>query len=154
MDGNHLIFRLCWVYGARGSNFLLTIRRLASEREKLRVVRDQFGCPTSSRMIAEATSLVLRKVLCENDLSRYNGTYNLAAAGSASWHRFAESIVALIPPEHRKCREVEPIPSSEYPTSTQRPPYSVLSTAKLQQVFGLRLPDWEDGLKLVWESMT
>ena len=154
VDGNHLIFRLCWVYGARGSNFLLTIRRLASEREKLRVVRDQFGCPTSSRMIAEATSLVLRKVLCENDLRRYNGTYNLAAAGSASWHRFAESIVALIPPEHRKCREVEPIPSSEYPTSTQRPPYSVLSTAKLQQVFGLRLPDWEDGLKLVWESMT
>ena len=105
-------------------------------------------------MIAEATTLALRQVLCAGDLARYTGTYHLAAGGSASWRQFAQAIVALIPPEHRKCREVEPIPSSEYPTSTQRPPYSVLSTAKLEQTFGLRLPNWEEGLKLIWETLT
>ena len=64
--GDHLIFRLCWVYGARGQNFLLTMMRLAREREKLRVVRDQIGCPTWSRMIAEATALALRQALASD----------------------------------------------------------------------------------------
>ncbi len=79
---NHLIFRLCWVYGARGQNFMLTMQRLAREREKLRVVGDQFGCPTWSRMIAEATALALKQVLAGADRSRYNGEYHLAAGVS------------------------------------------------------------------------
>ena len=61
VGGAHLIFRLCWVYGARGQNFMLTMMRLAREREKLRVVSDQVGCPTWSRMIAEATALAVRQ---------------------------------------------------------------------------------------------
>ncbi len=78
---NHLIFRLCWVYGARGQNFMLTMQRLAREREKLRVVDDQFGCPTWSRMIAEATALALKQVLADKDCSKFNGEYHLAASG-------------------------------------------------------------------------
>ncbi len=76
---DHLIFRLCWVYGARGQNFMLTMQRLARERETLRVVGDQFGCPTWSRMIAEATALALKQVLAGADRSAFNGEYHLAA---------------------------------------------------------------------------
>lgn len=147
----HLIFRLCWVYGARGANFLLTMQRLAREREKLRVVADQVGCPTWSRMIAETTAHALRQVRNPDDARRLSGTYHLCASGQTSWHGFAQAIIDLMPAESRRCREVEAITSAEYPTPTQRPAYSVLSAAKLERVFGLRLPDWHDSLRQVVE---
>jgi dTDP-4-dehydrorhamnose reductase len=149
---DHLIFRLCWVYGARGANFMLTMQRLAREREKLRVVADQIGCPTWSRLIAETTALALRQVRTPADARAFNGTYHLCASGQTSWHGFARAIIDLVPPETRKCREVEAIASSEYPTPTQRPAYSVMSTAKLERVFDLRLPDWHDSLRQVGEA--
>lgn len=149
---DHLIFRLCWVYGARGANFMLTMQRLAREREKLRVVADQVGCPTWSRMIAETTAHALRAVRSPADARTVSGTYHLAASGQTSWHAFASAIIDLMPPETRKCREVEAISSAEYPTSTKRPAFSVLSCAKLEQTFGLRLPDWHDSLRQVNES--
>lgn len=148
----HLIFRLCWVYGARGANFMLTMQRLAREREKLRVVADQVGCPTWSRMIAETTAHALRSVRSPADARAVSGTYHLAASGHTSWHGFASAIIDLMPPDTRKCREVEAITSAEYPTPTKRPAYSVLSCAKLEQTFGLRLPDWHDSLRQVAES--
>ncbi len=147
----HLIFRLCWVYGARGGNFMLTMMRLAREREKLRVVHDQFGCPTWSRLIAETTSLALRQTLMAGD-DKTAGTYHLAASGSTNWHGFAQSIIDLMPEAERKCRTVEPIPSSEYPTPARRPAYSVLDCGKLTRTFGLKLPDWQDSLQQVLEK--
>ncbi len=149
--GPHLIFRLCWVYGARGQNFMLTMMRLAREREKLRVVSDQVGCPTWSRMIAETTAQAVRQCAAAGDLGAFSGTYHLAASGSTSWHGFARSIVELMPAEDRKCSQVEAIATSEYPTPTKRPAYSVLECGKLERTFGLRLPDWEDSLKQVLE---
>src|SRR5271157_1102317 len=83
-----LIFRLCWVYGARGRNFLLTILRLAREREQLRVVSDQLGAPTWSRMIAQTTALALKQALVAPDPAALAGIYHLAAAGLTSWHGF------------------------------------------------------------------
>jgi len=151
-SANHLIFRLCWVYGARGQNFMLTIRRLAREREKLRVVGDQLGCPTWSRMIAEATALALKQVLASADKSTFNGEYHLAANGQASWHGFASRIVALMPDAERKCREVAAITTPEYPTPARRPAYSVLDCGKLRKTFGLRLPDWEASLRQVLDK--
>jgi dTDP-4-dehydrorhamnose reductase len=152
VDGNHLIFRLCWVYGARGQNFMLTMMRLAREREKLRVVRDQFGCPTWSRMIAETTALALKQALTAKDLGAFKGVYHLAASGHTSWHGFAESIISLMPAEGRKCLAVEPITTSEYPTPAKRPAYSVLSCEKLKRTFGLEMPDWKESLKQVLEK--
>lgn len=152
VGGQHLIFRLCWVYGARGQNFLLTMLRLARERETLRVVADQFGCPTPSRLIAEATALALRQVLLAADAGAFSGTYHLAAAGSATWHEFAARIVGLMPEAERKCREVAAITTAEYPTPARRPAYSVLDCGKLKKVFGLELPDWEAGLRLVLDK--
>jgi dTDP-4-dehydrorhamnose reductase len=150
--GNHLIFRLCWVYGARGQNFMLTMQRLAREREKLKVVRDQFGCPTWSRLIAEATTLALRQVLIAGDPAAFTGTYHLATGGFTSWHEFASRIVEWMPEAGRRCREVEGITTAEYPTPAKRPAYSVLDCGKLGKTFGIQLPDWEAGLRLVLDK--
>lgn len=147
VGGNHLIFRLCWVYGARGQNFLLTMMRLAREREKLRVVKDQVGCPTWSRMIAQATAQALTRVLASGDLGALTGLYHLSSSGVTSWHGFAERIVSLMPSEGRKCMVVEPITSAEYPTPAKRPAYSVMDCGKLERTFQIRLPDWENSLR-------
>jgi dTDP-4-dehydrorhamnose reductase len=158
----HLILRLCWVYGARGQNFLLTIQRLARAREKLRVVADQVGCPTWSRMIAEATTLAARIFLSAGskgypregikDADSLTGTYHLASQGITSWHGFASAIVDALPLETRKCREIEAIATSEYPTPARRPAYSVLNCEKLERTFGLRLPAWRESLNCVLEK--
>jgi dTDP-4-dehydrorhamnose reductase len=145
--GLHLILRLCWVYGARGQNFMLTMMRLAREREKLRVVSDQVGCPTWSRMIAETTGLALKQVLAGPDPAAFNGVYHLASSGTTSWHGFAQAIINLMPAEGKKCTQVEAITSAGYPTPTKRPAYSVLGCDKLEKTFGLRLPNWHDSLK-------
>ena len=149
---DHLIFRLCWVYGARGQNFMLTMKRLAREREKLRIVGDQFGCPTWSRMIAEATALALKQAVTGSNRSALNGEYHLAASGHTSWHRFASRIIELTPEAERKCRAVEPITTADYPLPAKRPAYSVLDCGKLQKTFGLRLPDWEFSLRQVLDK--
>jgi dTDP-4-dehydrorhamnose reductase len=147
-----LIFRLCWVYGARGQNFMLTMMRLAREREKLRVVGDQMGCPTWSRLIAEATTLALKQTLAAGDLGAFTGTYHLAASGVATWHEFADAIVKLMPAEGKKCSVVESITTKDYPTPAKRPAYSVLGCGKLEDTFGLRLPPWEESLRQVLEK--
>jgi dTDP-4-dehydrorhamnose reductase len=149
--GEHLIFRLCWVYGARGQNFMLTMMRLAREREKLRVVNDQMGCPTWSRMIAETTTLALKQALAASDPAAFTGVYHLASSGITSWHGFAQAIINLMPADGKKCAQVEAITSAEYPTPTKRPAYSVLGCDKLERTFGLRLPNWHDSLKDVFD---
>jgi len=154
LDCAHVIFRLCWVYGARGHNFLRTMMRLACERETLRVVRDQIGCPTWSRMIAEATALALQQVLAVRDLSAFQGTYHLAASGHTSWHGFAEGIVARMAPAVKKCRMVEAISTPEYPTPAKRPAWSVLGCGKLKRTLGLQLPHWQESLQRMMEELS
>lgn len=153
--GDFIILRTCWVYGARGRNFMRSIRRLAAEREELRVVNDQHGAPTWSRHIAEATAQIL--VRLDEDRAawqRLAGTYHLAASGATTWHGFAERIV-----EHQrqgaavKCTRVLPIPSAEYPTPARRPVYAVLNTDRLAERFGVRLPDWGEGLVQVQQDL-
>jgi dTDP-4-dehydrorhamnose reductase len=128
------------------------MQRLAREREKLRVVDDQFGCPTWSRMIAETTTLALKQVLASADGSVFNGEYHLAASGQTNWHGFASRIIELMPETERKCRAVEQITTPEYPTPAKRPANSVLDCGKLQKTFGLRLPDWEASLRQVLDK--
>jgi dTDP-4-dehydrorhamnose reductase len=150
IGGRHLIFRLCWVYGARGQNFMLTMMRLARERETLRVVANQAGCPTWSRLIAETTALALKHMLATDQPEALTGVYHLAAGGQTSWHGFAQAIIDLMP--DKKCRAVEPIPTAEYPLPARRPAYSVLGCEKLRRLFGLQLPDWHESLQQVLAS--
>ena len=149
--GDYLIFRLCWVYGGRGKNFLLTIQRLARERETLRVVHDQIGAPTWSRMVAEATVFAVRQVWATKERAAFNGIYHLCAAGRTSWHGFAEAIVKRMPEAERKCRTIEPIGTQEYPAPARRPANSLMDTGRLRETFGIRLPDWEESLGLVMD---
>ena len=150
--GRYLIFRLCWVYGGRGQNFLRTMLRLFTTREEVRVVNDQWGAPTWSRHIAETTALALARLLHAPDPVAYCGVYHLAAAGVTTWHGFARAIWERVPASVRCCREVVPITTAEYPTPARRPVRAVLDGGKLERVFGLRLPDWETGLRQVLES--
>lgn len=154
---HHLILRTSWIYGARGSNFLRTMLRLAREREELRVVSDQTGSPTWSRMVAEATALALGSLPAGGDplagAPAVSGTYHLTAAGETSWHGFAERILATDPRrEEQRCRSVVPIATAEYPTPARRPARSVLSCDRFADAFGLRLPHWEEQLAMVLDG--
>jgi len=147
----HLILRTSWVYGMRGRNFLLTILRLAREREELRIVADQFGAPTWSRMIAEVTSAVLARMVGGGSVSAISGTYHLTASGSTSWHGFTEAVIegavrawGLEPATRRVLR----IATSDYPTPAARPANSRMSCARLRRDFDVWLPDWSECLQL------
>jgi dTDP-4-dehydrorhamnose reductase len=146
VNGQCLILRLAWVYGLRGHNFLLTMQRLAREGKNLRVVNDQFGAPTWSRMIAEATAAIIPT--WRANVSALSGIYHLTCAGSTNWHGFASRIIELMPETERRTQTVAPIPTSEYPTPAKRPPFSVLDCSKLKKQFGVQLPDWEEALRL------
>ncbi|BBL74226.1 dTDP-4-dehydrorhamnose reductase [Methylomagnum ishizawai] len=154
----HLILRTAWVYGRRGQNFLLTMLRLMRERESLRVVADQHGAPTWSRMIAEATALLVARTTYEGrfEPAESGGTYHLTCGGRTTWYGFAAKIremglaQGLLP---ETCAKLEAIPTSGYPTPAHRPAFSVLSNQKLLDEFELALPDWEDGLALCLEEM-
>ncbi|MGE5155759.1 MAG: dTDP-4-dehydrorhamnose reductase [Bdellovibrio bacteriovorus] len=145
-----LVFRTSWVYGARGANFLLTMLRLFKEKDELRIVDDQIGSPTWSRMLAEMTALVLYRVLQgELDLREVGGLYHLTGHGQVSWFGFASAILART---GHDCRLI-PIPSSDYPAPAKRPAYSVLDNTRFQQTFGLAMPDWRDSLEQCLEVL-
>ena len=139
----HLIFRTCWVYGPSGKNFLLTMLKLARERDELRVVDDQIGAPTTAAMIAKATTRAL------GNPGAPNGLYHLSAAGQTSWCGFAKEILRGATLTTR----VTPIPASDYPTPAQRPQNSVLDNAKFRDTFGFALESWEEGLKATLSAL-
>ncbi|MDP3123110.1 MAG: sugar nucleotide-binding protein, partial [Thiobacillus sp.] len=148
----HLILRTGWVYGLRGRNFLLTMQRLARERESLAVVDDQFGAPTWSRLIAEATALVIARWLDRPDQTATSGVYHLSCGGRTSWHGFAAAILAHMTKKGENPARLTAIPTSGYPTPAARPANSQLDCGKLAATFGVRLPDWETALALCLED--
>jgi dTDP-4-dehydrorhamnose reductase len=130
----HLILRTSWVYGARGKNFFLTMRRLGKERPELRVVDDQVGAPTSSLAIAHATSQLLERGT--------EGLYHMTAAGETTWCGFARAILAgagIATP-------VVGIRTENYPTPARRPTNSRLDCSRLKAAAGVQLPTWEEQL--------
>jgi dTDP-4-dehydrorhamnose reductase len=150
--GKYLIFRTSWVYGGRGSNFLLSILRLANERDQIRVVDDQIGAPTWCRMIAEATALLLGRG--HEDIEDKSGIYHLTAGEKTSWFGFAKAILASGFAQEKSPIELLPISSCEYAASACRPTNSLLSNIEIQKKFCITLPSWKSGLDLVIESMS
>lgn len=134
----HLILRTSWVYATRGRNFLRTMIRLAEDREELRVVGDQIGAPTWSRLIAEATALALAGSIAAE------GVYHLSAGGSTSWHGFAQVILETV---GYRGKLIE-IGTRDYPLPAVRPPNSVLDNQRIAADLGLELPSWSEQLAL------
>jgi dTDP-4-dehydrorhamnose reductase len=154
----HLIFRTSWVYGASGKNFLLTILKLAREREMLRVVGDQYGAPTWSQDLAKMTVQVVAQ--CEATakgrslaevLAEKGGVYHAAGRGETSWYGFAAEAVRLAKESTPGARlaEIEAITTAEYPTAAKRPTNSRMNGDKLARRFDWTMMDWQESLRQV-----
>lgn len=161
----HLIFRTAWVYATRRRNFLLTILRLATEREELRIVSDQVGAPSCAGDLAAATTKILVGI-CEREntgfvFSRISGTYHMSAAGQTTWYDFARSILEkagavshdliwlaeATQGRQLTAQRVVPISTEEFRSPAHRPANSVLSNSRLLETFGVALPDWRTQLQ-------
>jgi dTDP-4-dehydrorhamnose reductase len=151
----HMIFRTSWVYGAKGKNFLLTILKLARERETLKIVADQHGAPTWSRDLARMIAQVIKN--CEvaaqkrglrDVLLDASGTYHAAGSGETTWFGFAAEAVQLQREREPGVRfaAVEAIQTSQYPTPAKRPSNSRLNCSKLTERFGWTMMDWRESL--------
>jgi dTDP-4-dehydrorhamnose reductase len=140
----HLIVRTSWSFAAHGRNFLTNILRLASERDELRIVNDQYGSPTSASDLAAALLEALMRAINARGLW---GTYHFANAGETTWFHFAEEIVRGARARTGIRTRVLPIPSSEYTAPAKRPRYSVLDTTNFTEAFGVAPRRWQDALE-------
>lgn len=139
---NYFIIRTSWVYSQFGNNFMKTMLRLASERDSLSVVSDQIGTPTHAVDLAEALIKIITN--CHSELvSESNfGIYNYSNEGQCSWYDFAKKIFEV----NNISINLQPIPTSAYPTPAKRPAYSVLDKNKIKSVFGVQVTNWEESL--------
>lgn len=136
---NYFIIRTSWVYSQFGNNFMKTMLRLASERDSLSVVSDQIGTPTNAVDLAEALIKIIKSNI------KAFGVYNFSNEGQCSWYDFAKKIFEI----NKIKIDLQPIPTSSYPTPAKRPSYSVLDKSKIKEVFGVEVLDWEKSLKKI-----
>jgi dTDP-4-dehydrorhamnose reductase len=151
-------FRTAWVYSPVGHNFLRTMLRLGGERDELRVVADQVGCPTDTLLIVEATLVAMDRWMVAEAGARkaLEGTYHLTASGATSWHGFASAILQRAAQRGllAKAPIVHAIGSGEFPTPAKRPAYSVLDNSLFGRTFDYPLPDWQVGLDRTLEALS
>lgn len=131
-----IIIRTSWVYSSYGKNFVKTMCRLMAERDEVNVINDQIGSPTYAKDLAAA-------ILKIADSSGFeSGIYNYSNEGAVSWYDFA---VAIRDFGSFDC-QVNPIPTSAYPTPARRPKYSLLDKSKIKDTFAVEVPEWEKSL--------
>lgn len=142
----HLILRTSWVYGWRGKNFLMTMLKLARERDEIRIVDDQIGTPNWASDLAKASALVASRYL--EGFQGSSSLYHLSASGKVSWYGFAKSIFQANPDASSICcKRLLRVSSVEYRARACRPSFSVLDSSKLMTDFGIRMPFWRDPLE-------
>ncbi|ETT07682.1 dTDP-4-dehydrorhamnose reductase [Providencia alcalifaciens] len=150
---NHLILRTSWVYSTLGNNFAKTILNLAKTREKLSVINDQYGAPTSAELIADCTAIALIQTL--QDKSKC-GIYHLVSSGSTNWYQYAN----LVTKEAMKngielvLKELNAIPAIDYPLPAKRPYNSKMNNTKFRITFNTELPSWELGVKRLIKELS
>ena len=148
----HLILRTGWLYGVHGDNFVKTMMRLGREREVIQVVDDQYGCPTYAADLAETILRIATQFLEGGQV--HWGTYHYCGKGVTSWHGFAEEIFRLASGyESLKVKRVEPISTSEYPTSAKRPTSSILDCSVLANTFNIHPQPWAESLARMLEVL-
>lgn len=147
---DYLILRTSWVYASRAHNFMLTMLNLAQEREELGIVSDQVGAPTTARLIADTTVLCAHQVMKERVAGIFSSDlYHLTASGHTSWYGFTKEIIRLANQSAKlqlTIKDIQAIPTSDYPTPAVRPMNSQLALTKLESVFTLKMPDWKKSL--------
>lgn len=146
---DHCILRTAWVYSPFGANFVKTMLRVAATRPELRVVADQFGSPTSALDIADGVIAVCRTLLRHRRDERLRGIFHMAGTGYTHWAGFAEAIFAYSSAHDGPAARVVPITTADYPTPARRPGNSRLDCAKLERLYGVRLPPWQDSTTMV-----
>jgi dTDP-4-dehydrorhamnose reductase len=150
----YLILRTSWVYSLRRSSFVTKTLQWARQNTTLRLVTDQVSNPTWARMLAEVTAQLLASGHLDPTgwMRARRGLYHLAGDGYASRKEWAEAVLALDPkPQEQTAAKILPALTTEFPTPAQRPLFSALDCARFTQVFGLRLPDWRQALKMAME---
>lgn len=157
-EARALVVRTSWVFGSHGNNFAKTMLKLGCERERLRVVADQFGAPTSAALVADVTAQILARHWIFGDRTEFpDGLYHLTASGATNWHAYAQEVLRQAGTLGVSLKAaptcVEPIVSADYPLPARRPANSRLATAKLCQTFGIHLPAWRDGLHSVMPQL-
>lgn len=155
VGGAYLTLRTSWVYSVRRPSFVTKVMEWSRQQPVLRMVTDQVANPTSARMLAEITALLLAKAGPDTTgwIADRAGTYHLAGSGIASRMEWAQAILEMDPkPNERLAQKIEPALTAEFPTPAQRPLYSALDCTLFEQTFGLRLPDWRTALKLTLDQ--
>ena len=141
----HFIVRTAWLCGVHGHNFVKTMLRMGHEKESLRVVNDQFGCPTFAADLAAAI-LEMAAQAKKNDTAPW-GTYHYSGKGKTTWHAFAEAVFEIAGRfETFAVKQVQPISTAEYPTPVRRPANSVLDCSKIEERFGINRQPWRQSL--------
>ena len=142
------IVRTAWVVSARRANFVKTMLRLGAERDQLRVVADQHGAPTFAADLADALGAIALGMIADRDAPA--GVFHFTNAGPTTWHEFAQAIFAQARAlGARTPTSVEAIATSDYPTPARRPAYSVLSTRRIEQDYGVVPAPWRERLPAI-----
>jgi dTDP-4-dehydrorhamnose reductase len=148
----HIILRTAWLYGIHGHNFVKTMLALGLKKDTLRVVADQFGCPTFAPDLADTVLTMVKKSIGSHSVPW--GTYHYCSQGATSWHAFAEAIFEIaVKYEKFAVKRVEPISTADYPTPARRPPNSVLDCSKIERHFGIRTRPWRESLAEMIEQL-
>jgi dTDP-4-dehydrorhamnose reductase len=148
----HIILRTSWLYSSHGNNFVKTILRLASEREELKVVGDQYGCPTYAADLATAILEITKQIASGRPIEW--GIYHYCGRGVTTWHEFARKICELGEKYTSiRVKDIKAISTDQYPTPAKRPPYSALDCSKIEMVFGIQTRPWQDSLAEMMEKM-
>jgi dTDP-4-dehydrorhamnose reductase len=143
VGGLTYIFRTSWVYSNIGHNFYLTMKRLSSEKDQLKVVADQFGVPTSNLFISDQIKTIIPQLNANN-----TGIYHLVPDDSCSWHEFAKQIISQTNPQF-DLENLHPIDTHEFPTKTKRPANGILSNTKIKETFNLSFNNWSQVLEQI-----
>jgi len=139
---NHVVLRTAWLYSQYGNNFVKTMLRLAESRDAINVVADQTGCPTSANDIAHAIVLIAKRLI-EDSTPSLRGIFHLCGSGETNWAAFAKQIFAFSVSEGGKPMTVNQITTEEYPTPAKRPANSRLDCSKLEEIYGIQMPEWQ-----------
>ena len=141
-----IVLRTSWVYSPIGKNFVRTMLNLARQTDRLRVVADQKGCPTSAPDLGQAMMAIAARIAANGWQGRFSGVCHAAGTGWTTWHGLAVAAFQEAARHGAPVPAVDPITTAEWPTRAQRPPDSRLDCHRLASVFGVRLPAWRDGL--------